>query len=233
MSLELELPEPEEELFAHRGLKGFVQSLADRMFRTTARCLLVAAIVVSSLAAVAWNVSRLSILDELAALEVQEYRLGDQLADLEFRLETIDLERISAEIEGENHRIFQGFPELSAWAEWLNMQAQSYALDFSYTVGEPHISPVPDVLEVPVVLVLKSDPKQSGNGFANATALMETILRDHWHIDVLGTEASGNLQGLHSMTVEAQVWVRDRYGFFELSLRTAEPATVNQPAVSS
>ncbi len=226
MELDLDLQHITAEVSTNRRVKSRVQTLADQLFRNIPMTTFSLLIVVLSLALVHWNVSRLSVLDELAKLEVQEYRLSDQLDDLEFRLQNIDFDRLSAEIEDQNNRVFQGFPNLSAWAESLNAQADLFGLDFSYSVGKPHPSPVPDVLEVPMILKLQAGNNQRNESFINATSFVETILRDHWHIDVLATEAVGDSNGLTAMSIDAQVWVRDRFGFVELT-SISEP--VNSP----
>lgn len=217
MNLDIELPDAEEEIETQKGLKKYAQLFADGLFKTPERIIGTLVLVVACIGLIGWNISRLSILDELVELEVREYELDDQLSELETKLSEIDMERLSAEIRAENDRVFQGFPELAAWAEGLARIAQEEGMAFSYSVRQAHLSPVPGVLEVPLTLDLKGSQDSADNLFTNAMALVGRVLRDHWHIDVVSTEAEGQGGGLSAITVNAQVWVKDRYGFVDLS----------------
>ncbi len=231
MSLDIELPdlEPEaqeqdEPMHAHTGIKRYVQMMVDAWFRTPQRIAATMCVVIACCFLIAWNLQRMSILDELVQLRNTEYALDTQLARLEADLVMIDLESLSRAIEDENDRVFQGFPELAAWAEGFARVAGSHGLTFSYKAHTPHLSPVPDVLEVPVVFEFKATPETADSLFTNAMHLIGRVLRDHWHIDVVATQARGDGQQLLTLSVDAQVWVRDRYGFVDLTLLQAAAA---------
>ena len=184
-----------------------------RPLRVIATCLVVAACI----GLIGWNLQRLSVLEELIELEIVEYNLRNQLNDIALRMSGVDMDEISAQILQENERVFQGFPELAAWAQSLAGVAESRGIEFSYKVERPHLSPVPDVLEVPVILKFKARADLADRLFEESMKLLGLILYDHWHIDVISTSARGDGTLLQSLSVRAQVWVRDRYGFVDVS----------------
>lgn len=226
--LEPELPEEEEALQARAGIKRYVQMMVDAWFKTPQRIAATLCLVVACCFLIGWNLSRMSILDELMELRSTEYALDTQLAKLQADLVMIDLESLSRAIEDENDRVFQGFPELAAWAEGFAKVASSHGLIFSYKARTPHLSPVPDVLEVPVVLEFKATPESADSLFTSAMHLIGRVLRDHWHIDVVSTQARGDGGRLLSLSVDAQVWVRDRYGFVDLTLLQSAAASAQE-----
>ncbi len=235
MSLDIELPdlepeveEEEETIEAHTGLKRYVQMMVDAWFRTPQRIAGTMCLVIACCFLIAWNLQRMSILHELVELRSTQYALDTQLAKLQADLVMIDLESLSRAIEEENDRVFQGFPELAAWAEGLARVAGSHGLTFSYKAREPHLSPVPDVLEVPVVLEFKATAETADSLFMNAMQLIGRVLRDHWHIDVVSTQARGDGEQLLALSVDAQVWVRDRYGFVDLTLLQSAAANAQE-----
>ncbi|XOV81646.1 MAG: hypothetical protein ACFHXK_12270 [bacterium] len=227
LDLDIELPDvididhdvspAEETLQYHSGVKKYVHVIVDAWFATPARIAATCVLVLACFALIYWNLDRLSILDELVELEVTEYRLDSQLNDLELELASIDVESLSNAIEAENDKVFQGFPELAAWAEGVAAVAAARAMVFSYQAKVPHLSPVPDVLEVPITLTFKAAPDSADNLFDQSMALIGFMLRDHWHMDVVETQASGGGEGLDAISIQAQVWVRDRYGFVDLA----------------
>ena len=87
---------------------------------------------------------------------------------------------------------------------------------------------VPHELEVPVVLEFKATAETADSLFMNAMQLIGRVLRDHWHIDVVSTQARGDGEQLLSLSVDAQVWVRDRYGFVDLTLLQAAAANAQE-----
>ena len=221
MTLEIELPdlpvEDGEPVEVHRGVKKYVHYIVDAWFRTPQRIAATGLLVLACLTLIFWNLSRLAILDELVSLEVTEYQLDAQLSDLQFELASIDVDGLKRAIEEENDKVFQGFPELAAWAEGLARVAQAQGIIFSYKAQAPHLSPVPDVLEVPLVLQFKASPQTADSLFNKSMELIGRILRDHWHVDVVATSANGTGDALVSVSVQAQVWVRDRFGFVDIA----------------
>ena len=240
LEMEIELPDtleldqdqdmmpPEEKMQYHGGIKKYIHIIVDAWFATPARIAATCALVLACFGLILWNLDRLSILDELVELEVSEYRLDSQLNDLELELASIDVESLSTAIEAENDKVFQGFPELAAWAESLAAIAADRSMVFSYQAKVPHLSPVPDVLEVPITLTFKAAPDSADNLFDQSMALIGFILRDHWHMDVLQTQASGDGDGLDAISLQAQVWVRDRFGFVDLAALQAQTPAENQ-----
>lgn len=222
MSLDIELPDivDEQDLDAefelHSGVRKYVQMFADRWFSSTKRVAMTACVVMACFGVVFWNLGRLSIIDELVAVEVEEYRLVNQLADLEVEMSKIDMAALEEQIERNNDKVFQGFPELAAWAEQLAALALRSDIELSYRVQPPHLSAVAGVLEVPVLLEFKADDEAADKLFKGSMGLLGTILKDHWHIDVVSTRATGNGDHLLAMNVQAQVWVLDRFGFVDL-----------------
>ena len=206
-----------EDMRRYRGAQRYVQMLVDGWFKTPQRIVVTGCVVAVCLGVITWNLSRLSIFDELIALEATKYELDGQLNDLEIELESLDLQSLTAAIEAESDRIFQGFPQLAAWAEGLAKVAGARGLQFSYKVRESHLSPVPDVLEVPLVLTFKPGDSVTVTFFVECMDLIKGILRDHWHVDVISTHANGDGESLRSLQVQAQVWVRDRYGFIDVA----------------
>lgn len=223
MSLDIELPdlvpetEAEDDVELHHGVKKYVHYIVDAWFRTPSRIAGTVCLVLACCALVGWNLDRLSILDELVELEVTEYGLDNQLEDLQFELASIDLEELNDAIEAENDKVFQGFPELAAWAEGLSQIASAEGISFSYKAEQPHLSPVPDVLEVPLLLSFKALPESADSLFTRSMNLIGRVLRDQWHIDVVSTAAQGTGDELVSVSVQAQVWVRDRFGFVDVA----------------
>jgi hypothetical protein len=238
LDMEIELPDmleldqdtlqPEEKMQYHDGIKKYIHIIVDAWFATPARIAATCALVLTCFGLILWNLDRLSILDELVELEVSEYRLDSQLNDLELELASIDVESLSTAIEAENDKVFQGFPELAAWAESLAAIAEARSMVFSYQAKVPHLSPVPDVLEVPITLSFRAAPDSADNLFDQSMALIGFILRDHWHMDVVETQASGDGGGLDAISIQAQVWVRDRFGFVDLAALQAQSPAENQ-----
>ena len=223
---EAELNDSSQKMRRYRGAQRYMQVLVDTWFKTPQRIVLTGCVVAICLGVITWNLSRLTIFDELIALEATKYELDAQLNDLEIELESLDLQSLTAAIEAESDRIFQGFPQLAAWAEGLARVAGTRGLQFSYKVREPHLSPVPDVLEVPLVLTFKPSESSDALFFVECMGLIKGILRDHWHVDVISTNANGDGESLRSLQVQAQVWVRDRYGFIDIAeLSINAPAT--------
>jgi hypothetical protein len=225
MTLEIELPDlpmdEDEPVEIHRGVKKYVHHIVDAWFRTPVRIAATVLLVLVCLGLIVWNLSRLSILDELVELEVTEYQLDAQLSDLQFELASIDVDGLKRAIEEENDKVFQGFPELAAWAEGLARVAQAQGIIFSYKAQPPHLSPVPDVLEVPLELQFKASAETADSLFNKSMDLIGRILRDHWHVDVVAISADGTGDALVSVSMQAQVWVRDRFGFVDVA--TLEP----------
>lgn len=217
MKLDIELPVEESDIEVRRGLKRYVQSFADALFGGALRTLLTACLVCAGITVIIWNLNRLQIFDDLAALEYEEYALQAQLSSYEKNLSEINVNQLLVEIDAENERIFQGFPQLAAWAEGLSRIAARDGLTFRYTAEDAHPSPVPDVLEVPINLQFLPGEATADQLFELSTVIIGDILKDHWHIDVLSTRAEGDGQRMTRLTLKAQVWVRDRFGFVEVA----------------
>ena len=223
MSLEIELPDFEEKIEKHRGFKRYVQLLADAWFRTPARIAGAGCLVLACIVLIVWNLQRLTVLDELAALEIQEFELNDRLSDLELELSGYDAETLAEDIKKENSKVFQGFPELAAWTEGLARVANQRGITLTYKVDKPHLAAVPGVLEVPIDMEFKAKNENAAMLFTGSMQLLGVLLKDHWHIDVVSTSGKGNGRYLESVSVRAQVWVRDLFGFVDLQeLQEAE-----------
>jgi len=227
MSLEIELPDdpldpssvelPEEDIDLGRGIKKYVQVTVDAWFKTPARIFSTVCLVFACIALISWNLSRLAILDELIALESTEFELDVQLSNLELELASIDVEGVNHAIERESEKVFQGFPELAAWTQTISEIAAAKHILFSYKANTPHISPVPEVLEVPLILEFKASPESADNLFEESMELVGRILRDQWHLDVVATHARGDGERLLSINLQTQVWVKDRFGFVDVA----------------
>ena len=215
MNLELELDGFDEEIEKHKGLKKYVQLLADTWFRTPKRIVMTCGLCCLCFFVIGWNLDRLKILDELVVLEVAEYELKDRLGDLELEISGLDSELLEQELQAESTKVFQGFPELAAWTQGLARQAERGGINLSYKVEKAHLSAVPGILEVPVVLEFKATEQAADRLFEGAMQLLGVVLRDHWHIDVISTHGKGNGVALSQVSVKAQLWVRDRFGFVD------------------
>ena len=216
MSLDIELPDFDEKIEKHKGLKRYVQLLADAWFRTPRRVAGTICLICACLSIIFWNLSRLSVLDEIVGLEVQEFELDDRLSDLELQLSGYDADQLAEDLAAENSKVFQGFPELAAWTEGLSQVAEGRGITLSYKVDKPHLSAVPGVLEVPIDLSFKADKENADKLFTGSMQLVGVLLQDHWHIDVISTSGVGNGMHLETVNIRAQVWVRDQYGFVDL-----------------
>lgn len=231
MSLDIELPDielNEAELKRPRTWRAWVQGLGKQCFGTTERTLLSLLVTGLCLSITGWNVSRLEILEELARLREEERSLDLELKSVQKKLQAIDVQELQAQIQNESDRVFQGFPELAAWAEGLARYADQRGVGFSFRAENVHLSPVPEVLEIP--LSLQFVPPRDGQVelFSEAMHIVQTILRDHWHVDVIGTSARGDGEKLASLTLNAQVWVRDRFGFVDLEALSVSSSTLNE-----
>ena len=215
--LDIDLPDFDEEIETHRGLKRYVQLLANAWFRTPARIAGTCLLVLGCLGLIGWNLTRLTVIDELVDMEIAEFALENQLSDLEIAVSAVDNQAMAAAIEAENDRIFQGFPELAAWTQSLSGIALNKGVALNYRIEKPHFSAVPGILEVPVMLEFKARASAADKLFAGSMQLLGVVLRDHWHIDVISTYGRGNGQQLEQISVRAQVWVRDRFGFVDMS----------------
>ena len=225
LEADLNVVQFDEKMQYHGGIKKYIHFIVDAWFATPARIACTCVLVLACFGLIAWNLERLSILDEMVELEVTEYRLDSQLNVLELELASIDVESLSTAIEAENDKVFQGFPELAAWAEGLAAIAADQSMVFSYQAEMPHLSPIPDVLEVPITLDFKAATGSADNLFDQSMGLIGLILKDHWHMDVVETQALGDGDGLDAISIRAQVWVRDRFGFVDLAaLQTANDA---------
>lgn len=224
MSLEIELPDFDEKIEKHRGLKRYVQLLADAWFRTPKRIAGTVCLILACFTVIGWNLSRLSILDEVMDLEVREFELKDTLSDIELKLTEFNEDELLSSIEAENDKIFHGFPELAAWTESLSRIALDRGILLAFTVEKPHKSAVPGVLEVPVELQFKAQENAADNLFVGSMDMVGMLLRDHWHIDVIATSGTGSGQKLDALSVKTQVWVKDRYGFVDAETLKREAA---------
>ena len=216
MSLDIELSDFDEELTAHKGVKKQVQRLADGWFKTPKRIALTGCVLVGCVFVIHWNLQRLSVLDELAMLEVQEFDLDMQQSELEVKLAQLDQEELAAKLAEENEKIFQGFPELAAWTDRLTAIAGYKRVDLTYQVEKARFSAVPGILEVPVLLKFKAQEEYADNLFSSTLGLLGFVLADRWHIDVVSTQGRGDGQRLLQVSVQANVWVRDLFGFVDV-----------------
>lgn len=242
MSIEIELPDlPEEGSAAEEDTapaaivdKKFVQPLADALFLTTQRLALTLAFFIGCCALIGWNMGRFEIINTVIEKEVLDFELQNELQTLEAEIAELDLGALSDQIADESDRVFQGFPELAAWVERLAVIARRYQIDMTFKVEQARLSAVPKILEVPVYLEFKALDQQADNLFADATFLISTVVRDHWHIDIIEAGAKGNGEQLEQISIRAQVWVRDRFGFVDpemlvqadqaVSLEVADPS---------
>ncbi len=106
MSLDIELPDFDEELTAHKRVKRQVQRLTDAWFKTPKRIALTGCVLLGCVFVIHWNLQRLSVLDELAMLEVQEFDLDMQQSALEAKLAQLDQEELAAKLGEENEKVF-------------------------------------------------------------------------------------------------------------------------------
>ena len=231
MSLDIELPDlelNEAELQRPRSWRARLQNLAKQCFGSTERILLSLLVITACLSVTGWNVSRLEILEEVARLREEERSLDLELQSVQKKLQAIDVQELQEQIQNESDRVFQGFPELAAWAEGLARYASKRGVGFSFRAENVHLSPVPEVLEIP--LSLRFVPPQDGEVelFNETMHIVQTVLRDHWHVDVIGTSARGSGEKLASLTLNAQVWVRDRFGFVDLEALSLSSSTLNE-----
>ncbi|MEM9622480.1 MAG: hypothetical protein AAF993_12570 [Pseudomonadota bacterium] len=242
MSLEIELPDlpdaPEADVDdgyipeLRSALKKNVQLFADTWFKTPLRVAVTGVVVLGCLGLIGWNLQRLAVLDQLVAAEVAEFQLEDQLSDLQIALTRIDMPALKDALEAENEKVFQGFPELAAWAEGLSVVAERRDMQFSYRVEPAHAASVPGLLEVPVWLEFKASGQRADSLFIDAMDLIGVVLSDHWHIEVVSTHGKGGGQQLDELSLRAQVWVRDRFGFVsaaEIAGQEVAPADVTDP----
>lgn len=220
MTIKLELPDLEDDLELPRDARYYVQLLADMWFKTPKRIVLTCLLLTVCISIIGWNLSRFSVIDELIYREIEEFELKNQLSDLELQISALDLDALGEEIDGESDRIFQGFPELAVWTQSLSNIAHQSGVIMTYRVDVPHMSPVPDTLEVPLSLEFKALPESADTLFAQSTKLVSTIVRDHWHIDVVAANASGSGKQLETVSIRAHVWVRDRFGFVDAATLT-------------
>ena len=213
LELEIELPDFDEDIETHKGVKRYVQILADAWFKTPTRIACTVVGVICCLAIIGWNLSRLGVLDQLIAAEVEEFQLEDELSSMRIEISALDSETMHNAIQTENEKVFQGFPELAAWAESLSEIAANRGIELTYRVEDVHLAAIEGLLEVPVTLEFKAFDGSADNLFVSAMNLVGVILQDHWHIDVDSTSASGSGEKLEVISVGAQVWVKDRFGF--------------------
>ncbi|MEM1436710.1 MAG: hypothetical protein AAGG11_21860 [Pseudomonadota bacterium] len=235
MSLDIELPELELELELDEELlnepktwRGRFQQLSKKFFGTPLAIAGSLLLIILLFGVFLWNLSRLEILDELARLKTEEYRLDIELEEVMAQLDDINVKQLQVQIQDENERVFHGFPELAAWAEGLARYAGEKGVNFRFRATNVHPSPVPEVLEIPLVLEFVPLRNHSGSLFADAMTIVNTVLRDHWHIDVIATSAEGDGKELRKLSLEAQVWVRDRYGFVDLDALSTSTTTLNE-----
>ncbi len=233
MSLEIELPDieeieatdaPDTRVVSSRVRKA-VQVFANAWFKTPARVAVTLVVVLLCFALIGWNLQRLSVLDELVAAEVAEFELDDKLSELQIALTRIDMPALAAALEKENERVFQGFPELAAWAEGLSGLAARENIEFAYRVEPAHLATVPGLLEVPILLEFKASAESADSLFTQAMHLIGMLLGDHWHMEVISTYGKGNGERLDQLSIRAHVWVRDRFGFVDESALSALDTT--------
>ncbi len=216
MSLEIELPDFDEEIVKHKGVKKYIQFLADAWFKTPLRIAFTMLLILSCFVLVGWNLERLEVIDELVLMEVGEFDLEQRQSDLEIRLSTLEKEGLAEQLARENEKVFQGFPELAAWADGLIKIAALKQVEMVYQVEPAHFSAIPGILEVPLRLEFKANEQYADSLFKGALSLLGFVLRDRWHIDVISTQGVGNGEQLQSIEVRAQVWVRDLFGFVDV-----------------
>lgn len=227
MNVELELEDFDDKIETHQGLQKHVQAIANTLFLTPARVVLCLAAWVLALTSIAWNLERMAVLDQLIQLEYTEFDLLDELGDLQLKVSGIDPDTLAAELQQESSKVFQGFPYLAAWNAALAETAAEHNIALQTKVGDAHHSAVPGILEVPVLLILKGNTQGADNFYQVAMQLVGRVLRDHWHIDVISTQATGDGTQMVQLTIQAQVWVRDRFGFVDAEALVAEPESVD------
>lgn len=195
-------------------LKTVVTDLGHRMFGEPVGIAISASVLLACAALMLWSVFvRLDVLDEVVALEMQELELSATHGSLTLELSQINQDAVRSEIEEQNARIFNGFPAVASWVERLSGRAEGMNMNVRYRVGDPVMAPIADVLEVPVVIEFEVASEDDGGLFTRGMALVESLLDDHWHLDIASTEASGDGKGLRTLELEARLWVFDNEEF--------------------
>ncbi len=213
--LDYELVEEEEEaLETLTGSKRIVQKLANAAFATPLRTAAMLTLMAGSIAVVIWNLGyRLTVFDTLVEVEVQKNALESELNAMRNKLSKIDPQELESKISVENSRVFRGFPQAAAWIQQLDERAQKFQLSFNYEVEPTRASPIPDVLEMPIVFHIHNVEEGVDSAFSDIMQFIGTLVADRWHLDSLTTQATGTGDSLKELHVRAVVWVRDPHGF--------------------
>ena len=196
--------------------RAYLGVVMQHWFKTPGRIFATLCLVIGCLITISWNLNRLSVFDRLLQVESDQYSFYSKLEMLKLEQAALDIDNLELQIEEENERVFQGFPELAAWVEGAAGLAENQQMTFAYTVGSSAPSSVPGVLEVSLKVSMRSQAADGGKLFANGMHLVHRMLSGRWHIDVLGARGMGNGSKMESLELDLVVWVSDRYGFVDL-----------------
>ena len=206
----------------HKGLKKYIQILADGLFKTPLRIAGTAVLILCCIGVTGWNFYRLSLLDAVMVMEIKKIELSDHLRKLEAELAGIDVDALEQALLAQEGKVFQGFPELAAWGQSLSSAALNYGIALRYQIGEARPSTLPNILTVPVTLDFKAAKGSADSLFIETMQVLSIVLNNHWHIDVLAASGKGDGQNLDQITVSTEVWVRDRFGFVDTTQKKEE-----------
>ncbi len=196
------------------GSALLLQRLANRMFRGPVRVLFSLLLVAAAAWAIHWNLTdRLELLESLIETERHEFALSSDLADLQSKLRRFDPQVLANEIEQEDRRVFDGFPQVAAWPTLLGHHAQARSLSLDYKLGEARQAIISEVLEVPVEFQFSTGTDGAAGNFDSVLQFVGVLLTDRWHLDIVSVDASGAGKGMDRLSMDATIWVHDWHGF--------------------
>lgn len=190
--------------------KLFVEDLSNKMFKNRITTVAAFAFMLGCCTVIYWNLfMRMPDPDERIILESENRDMSAYLDVLVKKISETDHRDLDEKLEVENSRVFNGFPKLAIWINSLVKHGELLDLEIAYHIEDAGPAPVEGVLNVPIVLKISPVSSRSNTVFENTMKLVNRMLADPWHLDIVSAAARGGEKGLAKVEVTIQVWLAD------------------------
>ncbi|MEM7611189.1 MAG: hypothetical protein AAF270_05905 [Pseudomonadota bacterium] len=109
----------------------------------------------------------------------------------------------------DQRRVFVDYRSLADWLREKGDFARQLGLEFSYTLGAGRVSKIEDMLEVPVVVSLRS-PADATQTYLHVLEFLKRLVSTLWYVEIAEASLEGEGQGATSVNATLRVWVHGR-----------------------
>ena len=196
----------------HKGLYGITRFATDFIVdivikRPTAR-LLLAALLISSIAAVWWAFHyRITSLEYSQELVAERAQLIEHLDDLQHQWSAERVGEVLAQINQAESRIFTDYKDLAAWLRDEYELAVAFGLVMQYQLDPAIPTRVRGVVDVPISLDVIT-PTTDDTSYLKVMEFVKSLVEQDHYLEVRGATANSNGAGLQSLQLNLHVWVR-------------------------